>query len=363
MEAGAGGRDGSAAGGAGGGAGGAGDASLNDAIAPSGPRTVALLHGLTDSPWVAFCFSKVEDGVEGPLAPELFPSGGLLYGASVPATDLPGGMRFGDDSVRPYVVAASSEDVVRGLDCRAIAARTRTAPVDAGARVPPEGGAPDAGGAVIGDGGAPDGGDAGAPPPVRIADVRMAALPVLPARALSPAESYLVAIAGCLGGSGVTAPAEVSICGVGYSVNAPTLVTSVVRLSRQTAPRAAGLQFLVATPAFGQADLRLIPPRTGDPIVVAKGVGVGALRPVQPYLDASAADIGAGSPGALVRVSANGSTLAAYDEPWDPTLAAGGIETLSNGQTYTLVLLGPTPGFTASQWWNGALVTIVQNTE
>jgi hypothetical protein len=191
----------------------------------------------------------------------------------------------------------------------------------------------------------------------------MAALPVLPARAFSPDESYLVSIAGCLGGPGVTAPGEVSICGVGYSANTPTLAASVVRLSRETAPRAVGLQFLVATPAFGQADLRLIPSLGGDPLSVAKGVGVGALRPVRPYLDASASDIGAGSLGARVQVAANGSSLSAYDEPWQPTLSAGRLDTLANGETYTLVLLGPTPGFTATRWWNGALVTVLKNTE
>jgi hypothetical protein len=123
-----------------------------------------------------------------------------------------------------------------------------------------------------------------------------------------------------------------------------------------------GLQFLVATSAFGQADLRLIPSLT-DPITVAKGVGPGALRPVHPYLEAAASDIGAGTARARVQVSPSGSSLAAYDEPWAPTLAASGIEALADGQTYTLVLLGPSPGFGASRWWNAALVTVVKNTE
>jgi hypothetical protein len=360
RDAGTGGRDASSGGGAGGTE---DDAALPDVTPPpSEPKTFTLLHGLTDSPWIAFCFAKVDGNVEGPLAPELFPAGGLGYGESVAAADLPGDAHLGDDSVRPYVVAAASAQAVRGLDCRAIAALTNPPPAEAGAPdASAEGGAPDPG-IPLSDAGLEDGGtrDAGAPPPVPIADIRMAALPVLPAGAFPPDESYLVAVAGCLGGRGVTAPTEASICGASYSPSTPTLATHVVRLSRETSPRAVGLQFLVATPAFGRADLQLVPPLT-DAITVVNDVAPGALRPVSPYLDSSSSDIGAGAEGARVQVSASGSSLAAYDAPWQPTLAAGRINALEDGQTYTLVMIGPSPGFDASRWWNGALVTVVKN--
>jgi hypothetical protein len=43
------------------------------------------------------------------------------------------------------------------------------------------------------------------------------------------------------------------------------------------------------------------------------------------------------------------------------TLEAGGIDELANGTAYTLVIVGPSPGFEKRRWWNDPLVTIVRH--
>jgi len=94
---------------------------------------------------------------------------------------------------------------------------------------------------------------------------------------------------------------------------------------------------------------------------VAEKVVTGAIRPVPPYSESSAAEIGAGSPDAAVQLFVNGSSSAAYEKPWSPTLSAGGIAALEDGREYTLILVGPYPGFAARRWWNDPLVTVVAN--
>jgi hypothetical protein len=262
------------------------------------------------------------------------------------------------------VIAADGPDVVRGLDCAAIVERAKPPPSstpDAATPMARDAGTPDAAtdpGQDAGrDGGAESGADA-APPP--IPSLRVSQLPVLPARVLREDAGYLLVASGCIGGPGVTNPSEVSICGANYAPDAPTLTETLVALSRTTKPNAVGLQFLVGTPAFGRSDLRLVPAVGGDPIPIATDVGEGAIRPVTPAFGATAFDVGRGSTVARVQVSATGSDPV-YDMGWPRTLAAGELDALSNDATYTLVLIGPSPGFSAQHWWNAPLVTVVRN--
>jgi hypothetical protein len=75
----------------------------------------------------------------------------------------------------------------------------------------------------------------------------------------------------------------------------------------------------------------------------------------------SAEDIGATSDGTSIQVFPGGSGGAAYSRPWLNTMNAGALTALENGEAYTLIMVGPYPGFSAQRWWNDPLVTIVKN--
>jgi hypothetical protein len=208
-------------------------------------------------------------------------------------------------------------------------------------------------------------GEAGSVPPhdasVPIPAVRVVALPLVPAGALADARGYLLVAGGCAGGPGVTDPSEKSVCGELYTPSTPTLTEFVVA-PRDTAPSGrVGLTVLGGTPALTQVDLGLVPGPHGDIITVATRVVPGALRPLSSYTGAGAGDITATNPDARVELFAFGSDVPIYQQSWAPTLAAGGLAELDDGSAYTLVVVGPFPGFAKRSFWNDPLVTIVEN--
>jgi len=118
---------------------------------------------------------------------------------------------------------------------------------------------------------------------------------------------------------------------------------------------------LGGTPAITQVDLRIDPATGGDRLTVATRVAPGALRPSSPYWATTAFEIGATRTGGSVLLFTSGSTASSYQQTWQPTLEAGGIDDLADGTAYTLIIVGPSPGFTKRRWWNDPLVTIVRH--
>ncbi|HEX4334766.1 MAG TPA: hypothetical protein VH062_02565 [Polyangiaceae bacterium] len=354
-------------------------AQVDTGTPPVGTRSLTFVNGVTDSPWAAFCLSVVHDGKTTLLASP-FPAGGLAYGHSTLLAD-DTLLDLAADGLAPSLVLASSPDVVKGLDCAHIFA---LAVVLAAPPSPPDAGPLDAGAhreagssvsshdaaidAVISD--AATGMDASDDasseasvpvPPVPIAAVRVAALPVVPAGALSEARGYLLVAGGCAGGAGVTDPSEKSVCGELYTPGTPTLSEFVVA-PRATAPTGnVGLSVLGGTPALTQVDLGLVPALNGDLITVATRVAPGALRPLASYTGTTESTVGAKNPDAQVELFAFGSDVPIYKQGWAPTLDAGGIANLVNGSSYTLIVIGPFPGFAKRNWWNDPLVTVVEN--
>lgn len=330
---------------------------------PAGTRSLTLVHGVTDSPWLAFCFSIVHDGKTKALkAP--FPPGGLSYGASVRIAD--GDVAdLATDGIAPRLVLADSAAAVAGLDCAAIQdLATQLAATPAA----PEGGAVldasrdasavDASPAV--DGAVTDGAVRDASVPV--AAVRVTALPVLPPRALSEARGYVLVAGGCAGGRGVSDPSQESVCGESYNATSPTLNAYVVAPPVTAPADGVALTVLGGTPALTQMDLGFVPGLGGDLVTVATRVVPGALRPLSAgYTGSSAAAIAATRPDAHVQLFAFGSKVPIYDESWGPTLQAGGFGDLENAASYTLIVVGPFPGFAKRRWWNDPLVTVVRN--
>ncbi len=347
--------------------------------ADAGPRTVTFVHGVIDSPWIAFCFAKVSDGVPAAPVGAPWPSGGLEYGQTRVAQAIPG-VALGTDDLLPYVIAAASSDVTRGMDCPMLvstATALATPPVvdagvtdasgrDAAVRLDAsslrdasrEASASRDAGAVLD---AASSTPSSRPPPIvpAIPSIRAAALPVLPGVALSGAESFLIVAGGCLGGPGVTDPSELSVCGENYSPATPTLEEMVVELPRAGKAGYVGLSYLGGTPALRASDLTLQAP--GGTLPVVKNVVTGALRPVPPLATSTADQIGASDVGTAIFLYADGSATPIYDEPWSTTFVAGGVSSLENGRNYTLIVVGPYPGFSRRSFWNDPLVTIVAN--
>lgn len=340
---------------------------------PTGPRTLTVVHGVIDSPVIAFCFARVSSGVERAVAGDPLPAGGLKYGRTTVFDTLPD-IDLASDGVRPYVVAGADSKAVAGLDCAAVVKLANAVPLppvptgnpERDASEEPLDAATPLDASVHGSGdasldaardGAPEPHDATVPVPL----VRAAAMPVVPEGQLSAELGYLLVASGCLGGVGVRDPSEKSLCGDSYSASTPTLAPVLVSLARTTKTGRVSLGFLDASPAFSHVDVHFTPPLHSDPLTLVQDVVTGALRPRPPSTRFAAEDIGAASAAATIQIYPGGSDTAAYDAPWRNTLDAGDITGLDNDAAYTLVYVGPFPGFTAKRWWNGPLVTIVKN--
>jgi hypothetical protein len=368
-------RDASGGGGVAGDAGVAGDQGDGGAPPdePTGPRTLTVVHGVIDSPVIAFCFAPVKAGVEVAVRGQVLPNGGLRYGRTAVFETLPD-IDLAVDGVRPYLVAGLDPSAATSLDCAAVVKLSNAVALPS---VPPGHPATDASveprdaavslDASVGkitdaalDGardGAPAPHDASVPVPV----VRAAAMPVIPAGQLAAELGYLLVASGCMGGTGVRDPSEQSICGDLYSASTPTLAPLLVSLPRTTKPNRVSLAFLDASAAFSHVDVGFTPPLHSDPLSLVQGVVTGALRPRPPSTRYAAEDIGAANALATLQLYPGGSDTAAYDALWQKTLRAGDLAGLENGSAYTLIYVGPFPAFAAKRWWNGPLVTIVKN--
>jgi hypothetical protein len=366
------------------------DAADPEIIQPPLVRSITLVHGVIDAPWIAFCVAAVQGGkaaVPGPPIP-------LEYGHSAALASIDG-VDFAVDGVLPYVVAATSADEVKGLDCVemiALAAKLAEPPGAVGSGAPdaspPAGAAgsdggsrdatvavdaakPQADAGVAHDAGADasDGADAGdaRAPAVPVPAVRALPLPIIPPGTFVEMRGYLVVAGGCMGGPGVTDEKERDICGDLYSQSTPTLTETVVAPKSAAPIHRVALSVLGGTPAIPQADLGIDPATHGDRLTVAQKVTPGALRPSSPYTGATASEIGATSAEGALLLFTSGSSAPSYQKPWQPTLEAGGIEELADGTAYTLIIVGPPPGFAfgngnaKARWWNDPLVTIVRN--
>jgi hypothetical protein len=357
-----------ATGGASGSDGGSGMGGRPKPTEPSGPVAVSFLNGVTDAPSVSFCFAKMESGVESAPRGRPFPAETLSYGKTITVASVPG-VNFSADALRPYVIAASP-DAISGLDCSSIMVIAR---VPEPPRLPPrtldgslDGHVSDA---TASD--APNDGDAArdgvvGPVPVppedtdpRVPTIRAFPLPVIPAGTFVAERHYLFGLAGCMGGPGIRDPSEKSVCGESFSSTNPTLTPVFVTLSRIVTKDHVALQFVNASSAVRAADVRLAA-KSLNPLSLAKNVVRGAIRPIPPNASRSAGQYGSTNED-RIQLFADGSTKPIYDEAWSKTLDSGGIPSLADGHAYTLLLIGPYPGFSKREWWNDPTVTIIAN--
>jgi hypothetical protein len=239
---------------------------------------------------------------------------------------------------------------------------------DAGADGGVEAGVPDSGspgpGVTLVDGGTVvDASDEDAGPPERPA-IRVAYLPVIPAGTMSSVGSYLLSLAGCLGGDYFTTPEERSVCGGNYFPDRSTLTPMLVRMSRLVTFGNPSLQFLQASLGAGTVTLRSMPGvlNNGTQITIATDVPPGVLDPYPPLQ--SVAPNTYGFPlgvGGLELQSAVGAT---WSDSWSSALEALDIEALEGLTGYTIVLVGPSPWLQddiEDPWWNEPRFVLVRN--
>lgn len=224
-----------------------------------------------------------------------------------------------------------------------------------------------AGGAPLTDAGsdAEAGDDAGSdagstptpdPPPLRVAE-----LPAVPAGTLRGDRSYLMVLTGCVGGPAFTHPSEGLVCGASYTPRAPTLELLLVQLSRITRPLAVGMQFLNASPAARELDLRSTPREgaVGEALTIAARIRYGRLAPRPPLLEHAAANYGLPATESDLQAVMAGASSGGTLTTWAEALPSG--VSLTNGQSYAVVAFGPIPGLSAAAWWQGPRVLALPN--
>lgn len=393
---------GTLAGAAGAGAGAGGTAGSVDAAAdapvePSLSYRFQLLNGAVDAERLLLCFRvKLESGGEAWLGAPA-PSGGLPYGSRMDLSQLP--WQPETQGFETFVFAGQLE-LLAGLDCqRALDLAQGTASDAGGSGGAGGGGAAGSGGAASGGaagsgaggaggetggsaGAAPDAGspdasagsggvssdagtadasldadaDASVPPPA----LRVARLAMIPPGSLQSDRSYLMLLSGCIGGPSFSDASQETICGKGYTAETPTLVNSVVQLSRITQSMRAGVQFFNGSLASGESDLLSVPTEeaSGSPITVASRIVFGRIAPRPPNLDYPASSYGAPLSGVELQVFAYGATTPGVTTSWQ---AALGSATLENEKNYTVVVIGPNPGFVQAGWWQPTRIVALPN--
>jgi hypothetical protein len=354
---------------------------------PPGKSVLTVTHGIVDAPRVAWCFARVRDG-ETRLVGSPLPRAGVDYGASIVVDELPS-TDFQRDGVVAFAIAGELALIAEATCKDAVELAEREMGLPSG-----EGGGPSGGG---GEGGSADasggeggvnpssgaagetatggassppasegeaghgGGGAGEPELPEPPRLRVGALPALPAGALGEGYSLLLASAGCLGGPAFSDNLERQVCGSAYRPRSPTLTAELVLLSRKTSPSTFGFQTLHASVASGELALSVAPPASEvlTTVTLSLNMTEGMLRPREPRLDLAPTAYGAGSDDWSVQVTDSSGTP--IKEQWPAVLARSGIDELSVGHGYTLIVIGPGGGVPKRNWWNAPAITLIDN--
>jgi hypothetical protein len=190
--------------------------------------------------------------------------------------------------------------------------------------------------------------------------IRVAFLPVVPAGTMSNVGSYLLTVAGCLGG--FSHPEDRAVCGNSYFPDRPTLRPMLVRMSRLVTFGNPSLQFMQASLGAGIVTARSTPGvlNNGTQITIATEVAPGVIDPYPPIQSVAPGTFG--DPlgvGGLELTSETGQT---WSDSWSSALEELDIEALQGVTGYTLVFVGPSPWLEDdAQWWNEPRFTLVRN--
>jgi hypothetical protein len=209
--------------------------------------------------------------------------------------------------------------------------------------------------ASSGQGSNEDAGIGFTPPPVRVAAL---------ARLLPETYedmSYLVVGSGCLGGPGFDLEQGLSLCGPGFASDRASFSAVVTPMSRLIAFDAVGLQVSHAIQALNEVTVRSDPGIVeGAFFTLASGLVTGGIQPFTAQRSLAVAALGEPLSEVLLTLTpySNGDSLLSV--PWTEALARNGI-TLSDGRSYTLVLIGANPGAGPGSYWNAAAFSAVES--
>jgi hypothetical protein len=315
-------------------------------IEPEGTPRLTLFHAVVDSPKIAFCFSKVTDGVPGPAIGDPLPAGGLDFARPLVVDSL-SGLDWKTDDIQTTIVAGDFA-LLSGKSCaEAIELAASLVPVNEAAT---DAAAADA-----------DDAEAAPPPPPDPPAVRAAELPVLPAPTLGKGYSYLLAATGCIGGPAFTDPDEIFLCGTNYTPDSPTVAPIVVKMSRIVQPGNVGIQVLNTSLGSDPIDLQSqAPPTQSLPgLDLVYGVPGGAISPTTPNLAYSATMFGSPLTQAKIQVTPYGSGAVSFETTWADALGVGGADLLEDGKSYVIVLSGPRSTLVGGKWWNGPALGVL----
>lgn len=285
-------------------------------LAPSGPGSLTLVHGLVDGGNLFACLRHAASGE--PLrgdVPE--PPSGIPYGSNHPL-ELDWDLEL--DGVQAELLALAP-NAAQGRSCTELLA--------ASSRALPE--------AMSGGGSGDAGSDAAVtaiPFPTAPDSPRRAGSFVFAAGALRPGASYVLVASGCTSLSAL-APAE--ICGSPDAFSGALGALPFVELApalSQPAPYF-GVQFLNASRAITSADVVLqAESDSAESVSLANDVRFGALRPRT--VVAVEEPIG-------VELHVQRAARADYVQSWADVLSASGLPAIEPGEAYLLVYLGPNP--------------------
>jgi hypothetical protein len=305
-----------------------------------GDDILTLVHGQVDAERIAFCFAEIKEGEPRLVSGKPTPEQGLAYGGKV-ALEAPGGLDFEEDSIVPIVLAGDLARVA-GMQCEEALASAYWVGRAAESQ-PDQVGAAGAAGAA----GAP--GNAARPP------LRAMELPALPAGTLVLGKHYVMVVHGCMGGPGVDDDNGVH-CGRDFLPARANLRPLLVPVSRATRIGQLALQFMHASLATPQIDIRSRPAdRMEQATLLASGLAYGFV-PSNPKTDLSLGELGIGE-GASLEVLILGRRE--FESTWEEAAALGGIDILENGESYLIVLLGPSLGTQSDKGFNPTRLTVI----
>jgi hypothetical protein len=273
---------------------------------PPGPPQLSVVNGTVDEDAIRICFVPFPDG---PSAEMPWPDGDRL--------DFAGGAVIPIDDVIPtgtdveVVLVAGSLAATDGMNCADV--------IDS----PPSG-------------------------------VIARSLGLLPESVFTTEKSILLATAGCVGGRDHTHENEELICGAGYTVDQPTATLVAGFMSRLTENGRIPLQFVQASLAIDDVQLRVKPGNgsTAQPILTEWTFG--AIAPYPPYTGLGTENLGnVGT--TSIELYLTGSQSPLVTAPWSQAFANGTVleDDVQNGVGLTFVAVGPTPNLTGGAWWNG----------
>jgi hypothetical protein len=319
-------------------------------VEPPGRSVTSFFHGIVDAERVVFCFAR-HDEAEPVLVGEPEPRDGLAYAASF-AFETIDDIDLETAPLLPYVIAGEL-DLIDGMACDAAVEKAREE-MDA---VSPSALGGGEGGAGGNDG---EGGEGGAPEPPTPPRLRVAALPEIPAGALTEGYSSLYVAIGCLGGPAFAHALEDEACGR-YAPTAPTISAQLVTLSRASAFGKLSLQALHASLAAPALAVWSYPPDISvqPSVAIAFDLRRGAILPRQPSTQLTITDYGVASPGWRAQASNGGTQL--VSERWVDVLERAGIEAFEEGRGYTLVVVGPNGHVANNGFWNEMAIGVVDN--